>query len=63
MYWDVKGVLSLVDGYRDILGIVEGDKEDKAGWSISARFEKTAMNFGGMIKMAFIQRYLKLASI
>jgi transposase len=29
---------------------------------IFARFEKTAVNFGGMIKMAFIQRYLKLAS-
>lgn len=25
-----------------------------------ARFEKTAKNFGGMIKMAFIQRYLRL---
>lgn len=29
---------------------------------VFARFEKTAINFGGMIKMAFIQRYLKLAS-
>ena len=29
---------------------------------IFARFEKTAINFGGMIKMAFIQRYLKLVS-
>jgi transposase len=29
---------------------------------IFARFEKTAINFGGMIKMAFIQRYLKIAS-
>lgn len=27
---------------------------------IASRFEKTAKNFGGMIKMAFIQRYLKL---
>ena len=27
---------------------------------ILSRFEKTAKNFGGMIKMAFIQRYLKL---
>ena len=26
---------------------------------IFSRFEKTAKNFGGMIKMAFIQRYLK----
>lgn len=28
---------------------------------IFSRFEKTAINFGGMLKMAFIQRYLKLA--
>jgi len=28
---------------------------------IFSRFEKTAKNFAGMIKMAFIQRYLKLA--
>ena len=28
---------------------------------IFSRFEKTAKNFGGMIKMAFIQRYLRLA--
>jgi transposase len=30
---------------------------------IFARFEKTAKNFGGFIKMAFIQRYLRLATI
>jgi transposase len=35
------------------------------GWlkecrSVFARYEKTAINFGGMIKMAFIQRYLKM---
>jgi transposase len=29
---------------------------------IFSRFEKTAKNFGGMIKMAFIQRYLRLCS-
>ncbi len=29
---------------------------------IFSRLEKTAKNFGGMIKMAFIQRYLKLAT-
>jgi transposase len=29
---------------------------------IFSRFEKTAKNFGGMIKAAFIQRYLKLAT-
>lgn len=27
---------------------------------VFARFEKTAVNFSGMIKMAFIQRYLKI---
>ena len=27
---------------------------------IFSRFEKTAKNFGGMIKMAFIQRYMRL---
>ncbi len=30
---------------------------------IFSRFEKTAKNFGAMIKMAFIQRYLKLATM
>lgn len=35
------------------------------GWlkecrAVFARFEKTAINFAGMVKMAFIQRYLKL---
>ena len=29
---------------------------------IFSRFEKTAKNFGGMIRMAFIQRYLKLVT-
>lgn len=29
---------------------------------IFSRFEKTAKNFGGFIKMAFIQRYLQLAT-
>lgn len=29
---------------------------------IFARFEKTAVNFGGMIKMAFIERYLRLST-
>jgi transposase len=27
-----------------------------------SRFEKTALNFGGMIKMAFIERYLTLST-
>ena len=35
------------------------------GWlkecrALFARFEKTAINFGGMIKMVFIQRYLRI---
>jgi transposase len=29
---------------------------------VFSRFEKTAKNFAGMIKMAFIQRYIRLAS-
>lgn len=29
---------------------------------VLTRFEKTAVNFVGMIRMAFIQRYLRLAS-
>ncbi|MEZ6128338.1 MAG: transposase [Planctomycetaceae bacterium] len=29
---------------------------------IFSRFEKTAINFAGMIKMAFIERYLRLAT-
>ena len=29
---------------------------------VFSRFEKTAKNFGGMIKMAFIQRYLRLST-
>jgi len=29
---------------------------------VFARFEKTAKNFGGMIRMAFIQRYLKIGT-
>jgi len=28
---------------------------------ISSRFEKTAKNYAGMFKMAFIRRYLRLA--
>jgi transposase len=39
--------------------------ERLVGWlkesrRIFSRFEKTAKNFGGMIKMAFIHRYLRL---
>jgi transposase len=50
------------DAYRD-RNIVER----LIGWlkecrRIFSRFEKTAKNFGGMIRMAFIQRYLRLAA-
>jgi transposase len=39
--------------------------ERLVGWlkesrRIFSRFEKTAINYGGMIKLAFIQRYLRL---
>jgi transposase len=39
--------------------------ERLVGWlkesrRIFSRFEKTALNFGGMLKIAFIQRYLRL---
>ena len=27
---------------------------------VFARYEKTALNFGGMIKLAFIRRYLRI---
>ena len=48
------------DAYRD-RNIIER----LIGWlkecrRIFSRFEKTAKNFGGMIRMAFIQRYLRL---
>ena len=41
--------------------------ENLIGWLKKSRrvfscFEKTAKNFGGMIKIAFIQRYLRLCS-
>jgi transposase len=50
------------DGYRR-RNIVER----LIGWlkearRVFSRFEKTAKNFGGMIKMAFIHRYLNLAT-
>jgi transposase len=48
------------DAYRGrniVERLVEWLKESRR---IFSRFEKTAKNFGGMIKMAFIQRYLRL---
>lgn len=40
--------------------------EQLIGWlkesrRIATRFEKTALNFGGMVKLAFIHRYLRLS--
>jgi hypothetical protein len=29
---------------------------------VSSRYEKTANNFAGMIRLAFIQRFLRLAT-
>lgn len=57
---DARGVEFDKDRYRQ-RNIVER----LIGWlkecrSVFARFEKTAINFCGMIKMAFIERYLKI---
>lgn len=59
---DARGVEFDREAYRD-RNIVER----LIGWlkesrRIFSRFEKTAKNFGGMIKMAFIHRYLRLAT-
>ena len=58
---DARPVTFDSDVYRD-RNIVER----LIGWlkesrRIFSRFEKTAKNYAGMIKMAFIQRYLRLA--
>lgn len=60
---DVRPVAFDREAYRD-RNIIER----LIGWlkecrRIFSRFEKTAKNFGGMIKMAFIQRYLRLLTI
>lgn len=57
---DARGIEFDTERYRD-RNIVER----LIGWlkecrCVFARFEKTAINFCGMIKMAFIQRYLKI---
>jgi len=59
---DARPVVFDKDAYRD-RNIVER----LIGWlkesrRIFSRFEKTAKNFGGMIKMAFIRRYLGLST-
>jgi transposase len=44
-------------GRRDIIErLIDWLKESRR---IFSRFEKTAKNFGGMIKLAFIRQYLK----
>ena len=60
---DARPVAFDKEAYRD-RNIVER----LIGWlkecrRVFARFEKTAKNFGGMIRMAFIQRYLRMATI
>jgi transposase len=57
---DTRAVTFDREAYRDHNII-----ERLIGWlkecrRIFSRFEKTAKNFGGMIRMAFIQRYLRL---
>jgi len=50
------------DAYRDrniVERLIGWLKENRR---IFSRFEKTAKNFGGFIKMAFIKRYLRLAT-
>jgi len=59
---DARGVEFDREAYRD-RNIVER----LIGWlkesrRVFSRFEKTAKNFAGMIRMAFIHRYLRLAS-
>ena len=58
---DTRPVVFDKDAYRD-RNIVER----LIGWlkecrRVFSRFEKTAKNFAGMIRLAFIQRYLRLA--
>lgn len=51
------------DAYRDrniVERLIGWLKENRR---IFSRFEKTAKNFGGFIKLAFIHRYLTLATI
>ena len=59
---DARAIAFDREAYRD-RNIVER----LIGWlkesrRIFSRFEKTAINYGGMIKMAFIRRYLRLAT-
>ncbi len=71
---DIKPVIPSKENQDRDARLVEFDKrayrarnvvERLIGWlkeyrRIFARYEKTAKNFGAMIRMAFIQRYLRL---
>jgi len=74
---DIKPVIPSKENQDRNARLVEFDKamyrarnivERLIGWlkecrRIFSRFEKTAKNYGGMIRMAFIQRYLRSARI
>ena len=52
---------------EDGLALVVRIVECLIGWlkesrRICTRFEKTAINFGGMVRLAFIHRYLRLSA-
>lgn len=60
---DARGIEWDADAYRRrniIERLIGWLKENRRLFS---RFEKTAKNYAGMIKMAFISRYLKLLSV
>ena len=73
---DINPVIPTKEGDNRASRLVEFDRdaykernivERLIGWlkenrRIFSRFEKTAKNFGGFIKMAFIHRYLKIAT-
>lgn len=72
----IKPVIPSKEGERENSRPVSFDKtayrkrsivEQLIGWlkesrRIVTRFEKTALNFGGMVKLAFIHRYLRLSA-
>lgn len=76
MQLGIKPVIPCKRGDRDDNRPVPFDKaayrkrsivEQLIGWlkesrRIVTRFEKTALNFGGMVKLAFIHRYLRLSA-
>lgn len=76
-HWPVEPVSPSKDNEKRELRPGEVDKaayrsrnivERLIGWlkesrRIVTRFEKTAINFGGMVKLAFIHRYLRLCAL